>query len=98
MYLTLHSSPLDSLTGANATNATVSPLIEQITDIIGKAVDDVKALASAPIETILASVDGTVTVAVSDVAQLLAKVLSVSLSTTLAIPSHLTFNYPLARP
>lgn len=55
----------------------ISPLLQQIVDIVGTAVGDVKALAGQPLSIVLATVDPTVQATVTDVAQLLSKVLSV---------------------
>ena len=71
-------SHLDSLTSQNATKATVEPLLQQVVDIVGAAVSDIKKLVGSPVAVILASVDGTVQVTVQDVAQLLANILTVS--------------------
>lgn len=68
----------DSLTSQNATKATVEPLLQQVVDIVGTAVSDIKKLAGSPVAVILASVDATVQVTVQDVAQLLANILTVS--------------------
>ncbi|THH00553.1 hypothetical protein EW145_g7062 [Phellinidium pouzarii] len=67
---------INSLTTSNCTNATVTPLLNQVVDIVGTAVSDIKKLVGAPVTTILASVDGTATAAVTDVAQLLANILT----------------------
>ncbi|KAH8109930.1 hypothetical protein DFH11DRAFT_1514948 [Phellopilus nigrolimitatus] len=67
---------LNSLTGDNCTNTTVQPLLNQVVDIVGTAVSDIKKLVGAPVATILASVDGTAQVAVTEVAKLLANVLT----------------------
>ena len=65
----------DCLTSANATVEVITPILTDIVTIIGEAVIDLKALVGADISVILCSVDGTVTVAVSVVAQLLADIL-----------------------
>ena len=67
----------DTITGANATVETISPLLQQVVDIVGTAVSDIKSLAGQPLSTILATVDPTVQATVTDVATLLAKVLTV---------------------
>ena len=65
----------DCLTSANATVEVITPILTDIVSIIGVAVTDLKALVGADISVILCSVDGTVVVAVSVVAQLLADIL-----------------------
>ena len=86
---------LGALEGSTVSRATASPLFTQVTDIVSTAVNDVQQLVGAPVGTVLASVDGTVTVAVSDVAVLASKALSVRI-----LPYDLYYdrNQPLIRP
>ncbi|KAI5116696.1 hypothetical protein M0805_000021 [Coniferiporia weirii] len=71
---------LNSLTITNATTGTVTPLLGQVVNIVGAAVDDVNKLVGAPVGVILASAEGTVQVTITEVAQLLAGVLTVVVS------------------
>ena len=64
---------------ANATVAVVSPLLTQIVAEVNVAIDACKLLVGAEVSEILLAVDGTVVVALSVVAGLLADVLCVCL-------------------
>ncbi|KAH8109957.1 hypothetical protein DFH11DRAFT_842684 [Phellopilus nigrolimitatus] len=66
---------LSYLTPANATKENITPLLQVVVKVSAGAVVDLTALVGLPIETILASVDGTTTVTVDVIAQLLANVL-----------------------
>lgn len=85
---------LGALEGSTVSRATASPLFTQVTDIVSTAVNDVQQLVGAPVGTVLASVDGTVTVAVSDVAVLASKALSVRILPYI----YYDRNQPLIRP
>ena len=85
---------LGALEGSTVSRATASPLFTQVTDIVSTAVNDVQQLVGAPVGTVLASVDGTVTVAVSDVAVLASKALSVRILPYV----YYDRNQPLIRP
>ncbi|KAJ7211606.1 hypothetical protein GGX14DRAFT_623147 [Mycena pura] len=63
-----------SLTSANATAGVVGPLTQQISTIVNGAVSQVSALASQPIDAVLATADGVLDA--SDAAQLLAPVIN----------------------
>lgn len=56
----------------------ITPILKDVVTLVGEAVTAINALVGEPVEVILASVDGTVTVALSEVAKLLAGVLTVS--------------------
>ena len=66
------------LTKANATVEVITPILTDIVEVVGGAVADLKLLVGAEVSFILASVDGTVQVTVTVIAQLLAEILCVS--------------------
>lgn len=68
------------LTKANATVEVITPILTDVVEVIGGAVADLKLLVGAEVAVILASVDGTVQVTVTVIAQLLAEILCVSAS------------------
>jgi len=72
--LTPLTSSLSSLTSANATAGVVGPLTQQISTTVNGAVSQVSALASQPIDAVLATADGVLDA--SDAAQLLAPVIN----------------------
>ena len=71
--------PAEFLTKANATVEVITPILTDIVEVVGGAVADLKLLVGAEVSVILASVDGTVQVTVTVIAQLLAEILCVSM-------------------
>ncbi|EJD07739.1 uncharacterized protein FOMMEDRAFT_25027 [Fomitiporia mediterranea MF3/22] len=66
---------LHHFTAQNATADKITPVLKGVVSVMADAVVDVKALKGKPKETIMASIDGSATVTVSEIAQLLANVL-----------------------
>ena len=65
------------LTADNATTDVISPILTDVVNLVDEALSSVKLLVGQPVDVILKSVDGTVTVTLVEVAQLLAGVLTV---------------------
>ncbi|KAI0696640.1 hypothetical protein BC835DRAFT_857191 [Cytidiella melzeri] len=71
---------LQSITASNATVAVVGPIMDSIKGVLTPAITEVQALSGSSLSTILASVDGTVQVTATELAQILSNLL------------HLVFN------
>ena len=80
---------LAALTGTEDVVDALNPILEKVVDLVGGAVGDVDGLLGNPVASILTSVSGTLPVSVGDVAQLLAKVVSVSNNGSLSRNDHL---------
>ena len=68
----------DHFTAKNATSENLTVVLKGVVSVVNTAVTDLKALKGKSSATILASLDGKATLTVSEVAQLLANVISVS--------------------
>ncbi|KAI0338314.1 hypothetical protein BDW22DRAFT_1348465 [Trametopsis cervina] len=62
---------LESIATVNATIEILTPILDDLKTVINGAIEDVHALTGKPLNIILATVDGTATVTVAELAQVL---------------------------
>ncbi|OCB90721.1 hypothetical protein A7U60_g2019 [Sanghuangporus baumii] len=67
---------ITALTGTEDVVAALDPILEKVVDLVGGAAGNVDGLLGSPVAAILTSASGTLPISVSDVAQLIVKVLT----------------------